>query len=611
MQQKGVNPSKLSRVVATDCGSTTTKALMFEKINNQWRFTYRGEAPTTVEAPVEDVTVGALNAFQELEELSKKKFLKEPVNEKEPFLPLKDSSTGIDIYLSTSSAGGGLQMLVTGIVKEISAASAQRAALGAGAIVLDVISVDDGREDFEKIKEVRHLKPDIVLMAGGTEGGDKAHNIETAEILLAAAPRPRFGKTLNLPVIYAGNKEAYEEVKKILSPIAKVVAVKNVRASLDEEDIKEAREAIHEFFLSHVMSHSPGYDKLLQWTAVPIMPTPAAVGKIIESYAKASNQQILCVDIGGATTDVFSVIKNREAEWRFNRTVSANYGMSYSIANVLLEAGANKVKRWLPFSISEEEINNMIYNKMIRPTSIPFTIEELALEQALCREALRLSLKHHIELTKERKRRGVQGIAGIFSQQDESALEVIEIELVIGSGGVLSHAPHRLQAALMMIEGFELQGFTQIVVDSVFMLPHLGVFSTVNEEAAHQILINDCLINVAYSVVPVWRKLWPKGTPLAELFVNDKKIALLRVGDILLNKEFCGKEVVLTAKPLKKDVRFSTQEGKTYSKKVVIGEYGLIIDCRGRPLQFAVDNLENIKERQHCFTQLGFKFGDA
>ncbi len=348
----------IETVLVTDCGSTTTKALLFQKTPEGWRQTARGEAPTTVEEPVADVTVGALNAFTEVQEISGRKIIKDE-SSSPPFQEVDgDKSQGIDLYLSTSSAGGGLQMMVTGIVPKMSVESAERAALGAGAIVLEAFSSDDEREDHEIISRIRHLRPDIVLMTGGVDGGSITHVAEMAEMLVAADPRPRFGNTLKLPVIFAGNKEAAKEVEHIFADSAQLSIVANVRPQLGTEDLKPAREAIHEFFLSHVMSHSPGYGKLLSWSPVPVMPTPAAVGDIVQQYATRTGTSVLCADIGGATTDVFSVFFNESGAPAFNRTVSANLGMSYSIANVLVETGAENISRWLPFDISDHEIRD-------------------------------------------------------------------------------------------------------------------------------------------------------------------------------------------------------------------------------------------------------------
>ena len=132
---------KVNAILATDCGSTTTKAILIEKKGDEYRLVVRGEAPTTVEAPFEDVTRGVLNAVREVEELAGVKILE---GEK-ILMPRKDGREGVDLYVSTSSAGGGLQMMVAGVVMSMTAESAARAALGAGAIVMDTIASNDGR----------------------------------------------------------------------------------------------------------------------------------------------------------------------------------------------------------------------------------------------------------------------------------------------------------------------------------------------------------------------------------------------------------------------------------------------------------------------------------
>jgi uncharacterized protein (TIGR01319 family) len=581
-----MDPHLLRTVLVTDCGSTTTKALLFERKEDRWHQTFRGEAPTTVEAPVADVTVGALNAFSEVEELSGRNILQEGL--KLPFIITEgDLTKGIDLYLSTSSAGGGLQMLVAGVVSTITTESAERAALGAGAIVMEAISADDGRQDFERIERIRHLKPDIVLVTGGVDGGSTRHVVEMAETLVAAAPRPRFGDTLKLPVIYAGNAAAAEEVRQILAKIAQVVVVDNVRPQLERELLGPAREAIHEFFLSHVMSHSPGYGKLMSWSPVPIMPTPAAVGDIVQSYAQRTAQSVLCVDIGGATTDLFSVFPNREGTSTFNRTVSANLGMSYSIANVLVEAGISQIKRWLPFEFTDTELADRLRNKMIRPTSIPQTIEELWIEQAVCREALRLSLAHHRSLAIGLEGRRERGISDIFRQSSEryELVDLMKLDIVIGSGGVLSHAPSRMQAALMMIDGFGLEGITQLAVDSIFMMPHLGVFASVHPEAAYEVFENDCLVQLGCAVVPVFPSKLKRIERLAEIFLDGILLGSINCNEVTRFLTPSSGEGSLKVVPLHRSIDIGAGFGQILERRVVFGECGVIVDGRNRPLR--------------------------
>ena len=599
----------LKCVLVTDCGSTTTKALLFEKQENGWHQTWRGEAPTTVEEPVADVTVGALNSFAEIQEISGRRILSPEASGAAPFMErAADAAQGIDLYLSTSSAGGGLQMMVAGVVRQMTAESAQRAALGAGAIVLDVISADDGREDHERIERIRRLRPDIVLLTGGVDGGSQTHVLEMAETLLAAAPRPRFGGTLKLPVIYAGNQEAAGEVKAVLDKMAQVKVVANVRPSLEDEQLGPAREAIHEFFLGHVMSHSPGYHQLLAWSPLPILPTPAAVGVIIKSFALKHRKQVLCADIGGATTDMFSVCSASTGELVFNRTVSANYGMSYSIANVLVEAGAAQIARWLPYEISDTELRDRLRNKMIRPTSIPHTLEELWLEQAVCREALRLALEHHRSLAVGLSGlRTQRSISDIFTQKSNryELVNLFTLDLVIGSGGVLSHAPNRLAAALMMLDGFGLCGLTELAVDSVFMLPHLGVFAGVHPEAASEIFLRDCLVRIAHSIVPVFNAVKLRETTLAEVFVGGRLVGIIKRGEICrIPREAADAAVEIKILP-KKGVDVGAGAGVELVRQIQLNEFGLILDGRNRPIEFPEDRGVRLRSQEQAYRNLG------
>jgi uncharacterized protein (TIGR01319 family) len=407
-----------------------------------------------------------------------------------------------------------------------------------------------------------------------------------AEILVAAAPRPRFGNTLKLPVIYAGNKEAAAEVEKILSQFAQLVVVPNVRPIVERENLAPAREAIHEFFLSHVMSHSPGYGRLMSWSPVPIMPTPAAVGDVVERYSATSGFNVLCVDIGGATTDVFSVFRDKVGTPTFNRTVSANLGMSYSVANVLLEAGTESIKRWLPFEIGDSELRDRLLNKMIRPTSIPQTIEDLFVEQAVCREALRLSLKHHRSLAVGLEAPRERGIADVFRQSSEryELVDLMKLDIVIGSGGVLSHAPDRMQAALMMLEGFGLEGVTQLSVDSIFMMPHLGVLSSVHPVAAQQIFENDCLVHLGCGVVPVYPAKLSESSVLAEIFLDSQRVGEVRTNEVVRIPTPTRGTATIRVVPTRRFIDVGAGAGAEIERRIELGECGILCDGRNRPI---------------------------
>jgi len=598
-QAPSLDPEKITVILATDCGSTTSKARFFKKLKNEYRFVCAGEAPTTVEAPYEDVTLGVRNAVREVEELTGHRLL----SEKGIIDNRTDEKTGIDLYATTSSAGGGLQMMVAGVVKSMTGESAERAALGAGAIVMDVIAVNDGRRLHQKVEMMRHLRPDMILVAGGTDGGDIEHVVQTAEVIRTAEPKARLGIGYKLPIVYAGNNGARKQVQEILGSRYALTIVDNLRPTLETENSEPAREAIHELFMEHVMSHAPGYNKLMEWTPIPIMPTPAAEGRMFRTIAERRRINVIGVGLGGATTNVYSVY-----DGKFVRTVSANLGMSYSICNVLYSAGLQNITRWLPFEYDEIKIRNVLRNKMIRPTTIPRTIDELVIEHAVAREALRLGFMHHKFLA-----RGLRGvriqrtIADIFDQRafTETYIDMMNIHMIAGTGGLLSHAPRRAQTALALIDGFLPEGVTKLAQDSVFMMPHLGVLSTVHPTAALEIFEKDCLVRIGTCLAP--RGTVTEGADAFKLKGTmpdgsrvEKSLKSGEMDRISLEE---GKIASVEIEPAK-ELDIGAGPGNKLTVEVEGGVVGMILDARGRPLALPQDDKERRRRLLQWFSVL-------
>ena len=571
---------EMQYILATDVGSTTTKARFFHKREGEWRFLVAGEAPTTVEAPYEDVTLGVRNAVREVEELTGHQILSPDGS---GIIVPYDGKNGVDLYCTTSSAGGGLQMLVTGFIKSMTAESANRAALGAGAIVMDVISRDDGRQPYQKIRRIRSLRPDMILLAGGTDGGASGFVVETAELIKAAEPKARLGSSYELPIVYAGNKELRPQIEKLLTSSFALTMVDNLRPVLEVENTEPARTAIHELFMEHVMSHAPGYDKLMRWTDTDILPTPAGEGMAIQLIANAYKKNTLGVGLGGATTNIYSFVDEK-----FVRSVSANLGMSYSVCNVMKEAGIENILRWLPFKLDEEDVANRLMNKMIRPTTIPHTLETLIIEQAVAREALRLGLQHHKTIaTRLKGVRVGRTIGDIFDQAlQETYIDLMKIEIIAGTGGLLSHAPWRVQSLLILIDAFQPEGVTWLFQDSVFMMSHLGVLSTVYPEAAWQIFDKDCLVRLGTVIAP--RGLTKEGE-------NAMSVELEMPGGETLKEEIKFGEIKRISLADRQEAKavivphkgfdIGNGPGHKLEKTVMGGIVGIVLDGRGRPIQ--------------------------
>jgi uncharacterized protein (TIGR01319 family) len=427
--------------------------------------------------------------------------------------------------------------------------------------------------------------------------------VEGAELIAPAKPQPRFGSNFKMPVIFAGNHEAAAHVAEVFDDSVALQIVDNIRPVLERENLGPARDAIHDLFLEHVMAHAPGYDKLLKWTDAPVMPTPGAVGNILQQIAETRGINAVGVDIGGATTDVFSVFGGV-----FNRTVSANLGMSYSISNVCAEAGMHNILRWVHLDMNERELRNRVKNKMIRPTTIPQTLEALVFEQAVAREALRLAYLQHKEFATTLK--GVQQqrtVGDTFSQAGggQSIVDNMKLDLLVASGGVLSHAPRMNQTAAMLVDAFEPEGFTQLAKDSIFMMPHLGVLAQVHPQAALEVFEKDCLVFLGACVSA-------KGTgkPGKQCFsyritggsLNES--GELAVGEMKLLPLGPGETARVSVEPAR-GFDMGAGNGKPLEREVRGGTVGLILDARGRPLELPAEDENRMAALRGWIEELG------
>jgi hypothetical protein len=271
-------------------------------------------------------------------------------------------------------------------------------------------------------------------------------------------------------------------------------------------------------------------------------------------------------------------------------SVSANLGMSYSVSNVMKEAGLGDIMRWLPFSRDEEDIGRRLSNKMIRPTTIPQTLEELIIEHSVAREALRLGLGHHKSIATRLKgmKLGEGFERGTFFDQElaETYIDMLTLEIIAGTGGLLSHAPDRIQSMMILTDAWQPEGVTWMFQDSVFMMPHLGVLSTVYRDAAWNIFEKDCLVRLGTNIAPkgmisqgseVMKVSWtaPDGSEFQET---------VRGGEIKRIKLPEGVEVDALVEPAR-GLDVGAEPGKSLEAKVIGGIGGVILDGRGRPIQ--------------------------
>lgn len=581
-----------------DVGESVTNGILIEKVDG---YKVRGHraTQTTVGPPYLDVTVGVITVVKEIEEKTGCSLL----SNGNIITPRDGDGSGVDYFLCTSSTGGGLQMVVSGVIRTMTAESARRAVLGAGAYLMDIFSLDDDRFDFEKIEQVRRLKPDIFLLAGGTDGGQVEHVVRTAELIERADPEPRFGADFKLPIIYAGNRDAREGVTTALSDGFALKITENIRPSLEVENLGPAREAIYNDFMEHVIIHQPGYEKMAKWTQTPIIPTQAAIGEMINRMAHHYRHEVIGVDVEEATIDIYSSFKGV-----FNRSLNASIGLNFGACNIMKNVGVDRIFRWIPVKIEENELRNIIANKMVRIQDTPLKTEEIYIEQALAREGIRLAFEEHKELAVNLRgvARASSGDRAIRTEKisprisrDESPsfVNMMNLDMIIGMG-VLSRTNNVL-SALVLIDALQPEGITQLALVSKGIFPHLGMLNRLNQDAAIEVLENYGLLRLGTCIAPKGvtgdeGEVMAIKVKTSDENIIERAITYGKLDIIPLEK---GRKAEVEIIPANKNFDVGEGAGRPLNKIVNGGVIGIIIDARGRPLSIPEDEVERMTKQ--------------
>jgi hypothetical protein len=523
---------------------------------------------STVDEPILDVTQGVIKAIKKLEE----EFQLNIIN--------GDGISSDINLLCSSNTSGGLHMIITGVIGNISGESAQRAALGAGALLIDTFSKDDDRPEYKKVLTMRQMKPDILLMSGGTDGGATKQVIEMADIIKKSDIKPRFGKKFNLPLIYAGNVSIQEEIDEILSDNGYALKmVENVRPLINKENLGPARESIYDAYMEHVIIHSPGYSKLARWTKARIVPSQAMVGKILFEYAQERKINLIAADIGGDTTDIYSVYNGV-----FNRSLNAGIGMTYGITNIMKEAGVEKILQWLPPNMEERTVRNIIGNLMIKNKD-SFSSEEKQIQSAIAREAIRLGLESHKVIASRLK--GVvteRTLADMFDQALEPTLiNMLKTQVLIGKGEGFQYQSME-DSMMILLDSLQPEGITELYIDPNNMAAPFGNLLDFDRQTALDIYSLQGLNFLGTCIAP------------SGLKKEGQEALILEISEPLYGQSSHSFNYgELTIIPFKEEVNIDVNlipnrmdlgsgKGKTVKQIIKPGKIGIIIDTRGRPM---------------------------
>jgi len=561
-----------SSLLAIEVGAANTRAVLFDVIESEYRFVASGSAPTTAEAPFKDVGEGVRNAIRNLQKLIGNTLLDES---RGLITPSQPNGSGVDALVVILSAGPVIKTVIVGLVNDVSLESARRLAESTYTRIVDTIGLNDLRKPDQQIDSLLHLRPDLVVIGGGTDGGASRsirkvlERIGLACFLLPEEKRP--------DVLFAGNEKMEDEVKNLMgSPATSLHFSPNVRPSLETEDLDPAERELARMFINIRKRQFKGVDALDLWSNGHILPTAYATGRMVRFLAKVygGEKGFLSVDIGSSAA-IISAGFNRKT----TLSVYPQFGLGENLSRMQNYTTLEDILRWSSLDISVSVLRDYLYQKSLYPASIPATKEDFAISQAVSRQALYLAMQF--------ARRDFPGNVATINPTLTPLFESI-----VAGGGALSGASPPGPGLLLLLDSIQPVGVTTIMLDQNSLLPLLGAAVSQNNILPVQVYKSGAFLGVGTVISPVVAVSY--GTVILRAKLNYENGAEaqvdLKYGSIETLPLSSGEVGKLSIQGLRgADIGFGPNRSLTIP--VSGGVLGVVFDGRGRPLDLPSDSV--------------------
>ena len=557
-------------ILAIDVGTAVTRALLFDVVEGVYRFVASGQAPSTAEAPFRDIGIGIREAITNLQNVVGSKMLS---SNNGLISPSQPDGSGVDAVIATVSAGPVVKTVVVGLLSDVSLHSARRLAETTYSRVVETLDLSDHRKPEQQLDGIVRSRPDLVLLAGGTDGGASRSIQKMLEAVgLACYLMPMEKRPM---ILYAGNKELAGEVQEMLGGHAgKLQISSNVRPSLETEDLAPASRELASLVVKLRERQIKGMDELNTWTAGNILPTAYAQGRMIRFLSKLyeSTRGLLSVNVGASATMVAAGFAGD-----LTLGVYPQFGLGESLTGLLQHTELDGIMRWLPLDISPNTLREYLFQKSFYPSAIPATKDEYAIMQAIARQVLYLSVRS--------ARRDFPA-----SARSAGADLMPPLDLILAGGGVVSEGASLGQSLLLLLDAIQPIGVMPILLDQNNLLPSLGVAATRNSYLPVQVIESGAFIGLGTVVSVNTTAEYGEQVLRAKLAYSDgtEVRSEVKFGGLEILPLPGGQTAQLSLQPLRR-ADAGLGPGRSGVVPVTGGAMGVVIDARGRPLQLPAD----------------------
>jgi hypothetical protein len=559
-----------SSLLAVNVGASSTRAVLFDVVEGQYRFIASGQGPSTAEAPFKDISLGVHEAINHLETITGKTLLDQ---NNQLITPVQIDGSGVDAFAATLSAGPTLRAVVVGLLSDVSMKSAQRLAETAYMQVMETFGLNDQRRPDEQIDAILRARPDVIILTGGTDGGASRsvqkiiESVGLACYLMPEEKRPA--------ILFSGNQSLTNSVKESLGKLTPSLHFSpNVRPSLDTEDLAPASRELAQVFSDVRKRLMPGVDSLAAWTGGRVLPTAYAEGRIIRflSRMNGTSRGILGVDIGTTAAVIAAGFNGK-----LTLGVYPQFGLGENLPGLLGHTQLEDIIRWLPLDIAPSVVRDYLYQRSLYPGTIPATKEDHAIAHAISRQALHLALREAKRNFPPEARLIKKDLMPLF-------------EPILAGGGALSDAPTPGQSLLLLLDALQPVGITSIILDQNNLLPLLGAAAETNYLLPVQVLESGAFMSLGTIVSVISPASYGMQVLRARLTYEDGTDARAEVkfGGLEILPLGMGQTARLTLQPLHRS-DIGNGPGHNATVQVTGGVMGVVIDARGRPLVLPED----------------------
>jgi hypothetical protein len=556
-------------ILAIEVGAAVTRAVLFDVVEGQYRFVASGQAPTTAEAPFRDIGLGVREAVTNLQNITGSSLLGKDNN---LIAPSQPDGTGVDAVVAAVSAGPVVRTVIVGLLPDVSVQSARRLAESTYARVVDILDLSDQRKPDEQLDGIVRSRPDLIILTGGTDGGASRSMLKIIEAVgLTCYLMPMEKRPM---VLYAGNEKLSGDVRELLGAHAgRLVFGHNVRPSLERESLGPAGNNLASLVLDLRQRQLKGIDELQLWTNGSIQTTAYAQGRMIRFLSRLyeSTRGLLSVNIGASATSVAAGFAGDLVLKTYPQ-----FGLGENLAGLLNYTDLDDIMRWLPLDISPNTIREYLFQKSLYPGTLPGTVEEHAIAQAIARQAMYLAVR-----SAQRE----------FPGRGNITKDVMHpLDLIIAGGGMVSDGISLGQSLLFLLDAIQPVGILPILVDQNNLLPLLGVAATRNNYLPVQVIDSGAFTGLGTVISVIASANYGQQVLRAKLTYSDGTDARadVKFGGLEILPLPSGQSARLSLQPLNR-ADAGLGPGKSGGIMVTGGAMGVVIDARGRPLQFPSD----------------------